>query len=99
MSSTLTKPTTGNPNLNLLTLVGETIFGSYWQKPMVESIGMSQRHMVRWCQGQWDVPDVLQDGRHLAVVLNELLDRHQQKVNEVRRRVIAAIPEGGRPGT
>lgn len=86
-------------NLELLTLVGTTCYGAYWQKPMAEHIGLSQRHMVRWCQGQWPVPDLLQDGRHIVVVLKEVLDEHQKKVDLAQQRVIVALPLGGRPGT
>jgi len=82
-----------------MTLVGTTVFGIFWQKPMAQYLGMSQRHMVRWGNGQWPVPDVLLDGRHIAVVLKDLLDKHQMKVNYARARVLAALPEGGRPGT
>jgi hypothetical protein len=89
----------GSPNLNLLARVGETVFGGYWQKPMVAYLEMSQRHMVRWCNRQWEVPTVLQDGRHLAVALKDLLEIHQQKVDAVRRQVVSALPEGGCPGT
>lgn len=86
-------------NLELLQLVGDTVFGGFWQKPMVAYLGMSQRHMVRWCSGEWPVPDVLQDGRSLAVLLKDLLEEHQERVDAVRIRVAAALPEGGRPGT
>jgi hypothetical protein len=86
-------------NLELLQLVGDTVFGIFWQKPMVEYLGMSQRHMVRWCNGQWEVPSVLQEGRSLAVVLKDLLEDHQKRVDAVRIRVIAALPDGGRRGT
>jgi hypothetical protein len=80
-------------------LVGETVFGSFWQKPMVAYLRMSQRHMVRWCNNQWPIPDLLADGRSLAVVLKELLEEHQQKVDAARVRIVAALPAGGRPGT
>jgi hypothetical protein len=33
------------------------------------------------------------------VVLKEVLDQHQGKVDLAQRRVIAALPFGGRPGT
>jgi hypothetical protein len=93
------KPPGMASNIELLQLVGETVFGGYWQKPMAGYLGMSQRHMVRWCNGEWPVPDVLADGRSLAVVLNNLLEEHQNKVDAVRVRVVAALPAGGRPGT
>jgi hypothetical protein len=89
----------GLTNLQLLTLVGVTCYGDFWQKHMAKHVGLSQRHMVRWCKGQWPVPDLLQDGRHLVVVLKEVLDQHQGKVDLAQRRVIAALPFGGRPGT
>jgi hypothetical protein len=93
------KPPGSATNIELLQLVGETVFGIFWQKPMVAYLGMSQRHMVRWSQGQWPVPDILADGRTLAVVLKDLLEEHQKKVDAVRVRVVAALPAGGRPGT
>lgn len=86
-------------NFTLLKMVGTTVFGGYWQKPMVAYLGMSQRHMVRWSNRELMVPDVLQNGRHLAVALRELLDLHMADVERVRAHVIAALPEGGRPGT
>ena len=89
----------GSPNLDLLALVGSTVFGAYWQKSMVSYLNMSQRHMVRWCNREWEVPDVLRDGRTLTVALYALLDTHQEKVDAVRARVIAVLPAGGRQGT
>jgi hypothetical protein len=85
--------------LELLRRVGETVYGSYWQKPMTAYLGMSQRHMVRWSNGEWIVPDLLQDGRHLAVVLTDLLEAHQAKVDALRQQLAALLPKGGRPGT
>jgi hypothetical protein len=99
MPNATLNPVIGSKNLELLRLVGETVYGPYWQKPMVAYIGMSQRHMVRWSNAEWEVPDLLQDGRYLAVVLKELLELHQEKVNMVMEKVVAALPEGGRPGT
>ena len=93
------KVATGSPNLDLLALVGSTVFGAYWQKSMVSYLNMSQRHMVRWCNREWEVPDVLRDGRTLTVALYALLDMHQEKVDAVRARVIAVLPAGGRQGT
>ena len=93
------KPPGTVSNLELLQLVGEVAFGSYWQKPMTEYLGMSQRHMARWTASLWPVPDTLQDGRSLAVVLKDLLEEHQKRVDAVRLCVIAALPDGGRPGT
>jgi hypothetical protein len=98
-SVTTLKPPGTATNLELLKLVGETVYGPFWQKAMVAHLGMSQRHMVRWCQEQWEVPTVLQDGRSLAVVLIDLLEDHQRKLDAVRVRVVAALPAGGRPGT
>ncbi len=86
-------------NIELLKLVGETVYGQFWQKSMAKYLGMSQRHMIRWCNEQWIVPDVLQDGRHLAVTLMELLDGHITDTQRVRQQLCAALPEGGRPGT
>lgn len=86
-------------NFALLKLVGETVFGKYWQKPMVAYLNMSQRHMVRWSNRESTVPDVLQDGRHLAVALKELLDMHIANAESVRAQILAVLPEGGRPGT
>jgi len=86
-------------NLELLTLIGETAFGIFWQKPMAQQIGLSQRHMVRWCKGEWPVPDVLQDGRYLVLVLKDVLERHQTEIDKARQRVNSALPMGGRPGT
>jgi hypothetical protein len=93
------KVASGSPNLDLLALVGSTVFGNYWQKQMIEYLNMSQRHMVRWCNREWEVPDVLRDGRTLTVALYDLLEMHQEKVNAVRARVIEALPVGGRQGT
>jgi hypothetical protein len=93
-------PTPGtNPNLELLERVGIVVSGKYWQKPTGEALGTSGRHLVRWKGGKWPVPDVLHDGRHLAVRLLELLDEHQKEVDAVRHAVIKALPQGGRPGT
>lgn len=86
-------------NLELLRLVGETVYGSYWQKPMTSYLGMSQRHMVRWSNGEWIVPDLLQNGRYLAVVLTELLEEHRAKVDVLLQQLDACLPKGGRPGT
>jgi hypothetical protein len=55
--------------------------------------------MVRWSNGEWIVPDLLQDGRHLAVVLTDLLEAHQAKVDALRQQLAALLPKGGRPGT
>jgi hypothetical protein len=86
-------------NLALLKLVGETVFGAYWQKSMGVYLGMSQRQLVRWSNGQKEVPDVMQDGRSLVVVLRDLLDLHLAGVHRVIAVVDGAIPPGGRPGT
>lgn len=86
-------------NLKLLKLVGETVYGKFWQKPMVAHLGMSQRQMVRWCNRDWEVPDVLADGRHLAVALMELLESYIADVEQVKQQLVEALPEGGRPGT
>lgn len=85
-------------NMDLLRMVGETVHGQFWQKPMALRLGMSQRQMIRWRKGAWDVPDVLQDGQHLAAVLKDIMDAHQEQVTAVRKFVVAAIPETGRPG-
>jgi hypothetical protein len=95
--ATLKAPGTAS-NLELLQIVGETAFGQYWQKPLAEYIGMSQRQMARWAAGLWPVPDTLPDGRSLTVVLKELLEDHQQSVDAVRLCIVAALPVGGRPG-
>lgn len=86
-------------SLELLKLVGETVYGDFWRKPMAAYLGMSQRQMIRWAQGEWIVPDVLADGRYLMVVLMELLDEHITGVARVRQQLVSALPEGGRPGT
>ena len=80
-------------------MVGTAAHGIFWQKPMAEYMGMSQRHMVRWRNGEWPVPDTLQDGRNLVMVLKNILDDHQKLVDAVRQRVIAALPIRGRAGT
>lgn len=94
-----TVSTNPDANFHLLKLVGSTVFGDYWQKPTAAYLGMSQRHMVRWCNRDWNIPDVLQDGRHIAVALKDLLDAHAAGVEQVRTKLLAALPNGGRPGT
>lgn len=85
------KPRETSSNLQLLRLVGETTFGSFWQKRMGAHLNVSQRHMVRWANGQWTIPDQLPDGRLLVAVLYELLEDHQETVNSIRRKLVDAL--------
>lgn len=86
-------------NLELLRTVGQVTYGTFWQKAMAKKLGMSQRQMIRWTNGEWEVPDVLQSGKLLTTALLEILDEHQKTVNAVRGRLISLSPPSGRTRT
>jgi hypothetical protein len=98
-SSFPTEPEAVGINLSFLRAVGELVYGSFWQKPMALHIGLSQRHMVRWNNGDWPVPDQLPDGRYLLHVLKDLVETHKMQVDRLMNRLIAIMPDEGRPGT
>lgn len=85
--------------LALVRAVGEALYGPFWQKLLAKALGVSPRTMIRWNQEEWPVPDVMKDGRAIVVVLSDLLQDHQVKVDAVRVMVTKALPEGGRAGT
>ena len=44
-------------NLELLRTVGQVTYGTFWQKAMAKKLGMSQRQMIRWTNGEWRLRD------------------------------------------
>lgn len=86
-------------NLVLLRTTGLLVFGERWKKLMGKKIGVSERQLVRWNQGEWPVPDTLQNGKYLPAALLELVEQHQRDVDALRAALFEVLPEGGRPGT
>lgn len=99
MSDAKTAQAETNIHLTLLREIGRIAFGEYWRKPMGEALHISERQIIRWNNGDWPVPGTLQDGTYLPARLMDILQKHQKRVDAARAALLAAIPDGGRPGT
>lgn len=71
--------------LQLLSVIGHTVFGEHWQKAMAEAVKVNQRTMGRWVNRDSPVPDeVPSTGTPLLVQLDYILRKHEAEVASVR---------------
>ena len=65
---------------DLLRTIGESLYGTYWIKPLADALGVNQRTVQRWALGQYApsphaVPGLLADMRKLLVARGRDLAR------------------------
>lgn len=65
---------------DLLSTVGRSLFGEYWQKPLAEALGVNLRTLQRWAAGSFEPaaesrPGLLADMRKLVIARGRELDR------------------------
>lgn len=72
-------------NLQLLSVVGQAVFGTYWHKAMGEALHVTQRTMSRWTGEVTSVSDYIPStGKPLIGELNRILTQHECEVASVR---------------
>lgn len=72
-------------NLQLLSAVGQAVFGTYWHKAMGEALHVTQRTMSRWTGNVTNISDTVPStGRPLLSELNRILTQHECEVAQVR---------------
>lgn len=71
-------------NFDILTRIGSTVHGPYWQKPMAEDLAVNRRTINRWIKATSPVPDALPDGMALGEALALVIRRHEKKLLQAK---------------